>query len=135
MRFSRACLLAVASVLTCSSAGAAADSVEDCAAMSSLLRQARTDFPSLRQKKMEPGKCSFREAEYRCAWHFPGDAFDKSDAQAARLVRCVAAYPTAQPAKTRRGESAFAVDPDLTVLVPRPELDADGWNVVLTIRS
>lgn len=103
--------------------------------MGKLLHQARTDFSSLRQTKMDPGKCSFRAAEYRCAWHFPGDAFDMSDAQTARLVQCVAAYPAAAPLKARRGDTAFTVEPDLTVLIPAPELDGDGWNVVLTIRS
>jgi hypothetical protein len=118
-----------------SSAAAAASAGEDCAAMVSLLRQARTDFPSLREKKMDPGKCSFRASEYKCAWHFPGDKFDASDTQASRLVDCVAAYPASQRMKVRGREAAFAVDPDLTILIPAPELDDDGWNVTLTIRS
>ena len=103
--------------------------------MVSLLRQARTDFPSLRERKMDPGRCAFRASEFRCAWHFPGDKFDESDTQAKRLVGCVAAYPAAQPLKGKGDVSAFAVDPDLTVLIPKPELDGDGWNVQLTIRS
>ena len=85
------------------SSAMAATAPADCAAMVSLLHQARTDFQSLRQKKMEPGKCTLRETEYRCAWHFPGDAFDRSDAQAARLVQCVTAYPAAQTIKAPRG--------------------------------
>ena len=134
MRFRRIML----GVLSCTlpvGPAAAATAPADCAAMDSLLRAARSEFPALRQKKMDPGKCSFRESEYRCAWHFPGDRFDMSDAQAARLRQCVAVYPAAQPTKAGRGEAAFAIDPDLTVLIPMPELDADGWNVVLTIRS
>jgi|tagenome__1003787_1003787.scaffolds.fasta_scaffold20898428_2 hypothetical protein len=113
----------------------AATAPDDCAPMVRLLHQARTDFPSLRQEKMDPGKCSLRQTEYRCAWHFPGDRFELADAQASRLLQCVAGYPAAQPAKVKRGDSAFAVDPDLTIMVPRPELDGDGWNVLLTIRS
>lgn len=103
--------------------------------MAGLLRQARTDFQSLREKRMDSARCSFRASEYKCEWAFPGDAFAVSDAQAAKLVQCLAVYPAAQPLKAKRGESAFAVDPDLTVLIPNPQVDADGWKVRLTIRS
>jgi hypothetical protein len=113
----------------------AATAAPDCAAMVRLLHQARTDFPSLRRAKMNPGKCSYRETEYRCAWYFPGDRFDLSDAQAARLVQCMAEYPAAKPVKGKHNDSAFAVDPDLTIVMPRPELDGDGWKVTLVIRS
>jgi hypothetical protein len=125
-------------ILACILTGApamAAPAPGDCAAMVRLLHEARTDFPSLRQERMDPGKCSFSGTEYRCAWHFPGDRFDLSDAQATRLLQCVTGYPAAQPPKVKRGESAFAIDPDLTVIVPPPELDGEGWNVRLIIRS
>ena len=134
MRSTRVLLGALTFALARSSA-IAAIAPADCAAMNNLLRTARSDFPSLRQMKMEPGRCSFRAAEYRCGWHFPGDAFDKSDEQAKRLVGCVASYTAAQPAKARGGDSAFSIDPDLTVVIPAPQLDGDGWNVLLTIRS
>lgn len=134
MRSGRALL----GIVCCAFAGgsATASSIsEDCAPVADLLRQARTDFPSLRQKKMDPGKCSFRQSEYRCAWHFPGDAFDASDAQTTKLVECVAANAAAQRTKIKGRDAAFSVDPDLTVLIPAPQLDGDGWNVLLTIRS
>src|SRR5437868_13109696 len=125
-------LLGVLSCAVVGSSAAAATAPADCAAMANLLRQARTDFPSL--KKMAPDRCSFRDTEYRCEWSFPGDAFAVSNEQAARLVQCVAAAPTAQPVKGKKG--AFSFDPDLTVVVGAPEMDGDGdWTVRLRIQS
>jgi hypothetical protein len=136
MPFSRFILPAAASILASSSiSAAAAASAPDCAAMAKLLRDARTDFPSLRRIKMTPGKCSYRDTEYKCEWAFPGDAFAVSDEQSARLVQCVSANPAAQPAKSKRGQTAFAVDPDLTLLIGAPEVHTDGWKVTLKIQS
>jgi hypothetical protein len=129
-------LLPILSIaLVGSAANAATTSPPDCAAMASLIHQARTDFPSLRQKKMPAGKCVFRDTEYKCEWAFPGDAFAVSDEQATRLVQCVSIAPTAQAAKGKRGENAFVVDPDLTVLVGSPELDDGNWKVRVRILS
>ena len=136
MKFSRG-LLGITATMLASAAAATPAPVPapECAVMDSLLRQARTDFPSLRQRKVEPGQCSLRNSEFKCAWEFAGDRFDESDAQAARLVRCVAAYPTTQRVKAKGKDAAFAVDPDLTVLIPAPELGSDGWTVTLVIRT
>jgi hypothetical protein len=133
MQLSRVFLATVACAMVSSSVNAAATTPVECAALASLLRQARTDFPSLRRKKIEPGKCSYRDTEFKCEWAFPGDAFEVSNAEASKLVRCMAAQPGAQPAKGKRSESAFTVDPDLTVLVAAPDLDGDGWKVRLRI--
>lgn len=126
--------LAIALAATASASAAAAQSA-DCAATDLLLRQARTDFPALRQKKMAPGKCSFRDSEYKCEWTFTGDAFAVSDAEAAKLTQCIAAHPSAQQTGAKGGGKAFSLDPDLTVLVRGPEVDEDGWKVSLRIRS
>lgn len=129
-------LLPILSIaLVGSVANAATVSPPDCAAMANLIRQARTDFPSLRQTKMPAGKCAFRDTEYRCDWAFPGDTFSVSNAEAARLVHCVSIAPTAQAGKRKYGENAFSVDPDLTVLVRLPELDDGNWKVQLRILS
>lgn len=134
MAWSRVCLGMALSVLM--AAPAAAQGKPDCAVMDYILKQARTDFPSLRQKRMSPGSCYFKGSEYGCAWAFPGDAFDMSDAQADRLKQCIAAHPTAQPIKGKRGSTAFTIDPDLTVSVLAPEIDNNGnWTVRLLIQS
>jgi hypothetical protein len=134
MQLKRVLLPILSSALIGSAANAGSVRPE-CAALANLIRQARTDFPALRHKKMVAGKCAFRDTEYRCEWAFPGDAFAVSDAQAARLVQCLSIAPTAQSVKGKHGVNAFSVEPDLTVLVGLPELDDGNWKVRLRILS
>ncbi|MEO7635153.1 MAG: hypothetical protein ABIS38_05850 [Sphingomicrobium sp.] len=101
--------------------------------MSRLIRQARTDFPSLRSLKMQPGVCTLRRTEYRCGWAFPGDAFGAAEAQAAALVQCASTVAATAPRKLKRGETAVALESDLSLIVGAPAIDSGQWLVTLRI--
>lgn len=124
--------------LSCVLAGTsahAAPAQQACAALDALLHQAETDFVSLRQKKLQPGKCSFRSNEFKCEWAFPSDAFAVAEAQSAQLAQCVAQRRAYKQVSAKRGETAFLLEPDLSVVVGHPEGDLGDWKVKLRIVS
>ena len=106
---------------------------DQCAAADQLIRMARTDFAGLRTLKMQPGVCTLRAADYKCRWAFPGDAFGVAEAQAAHLLSCAAAKSASPPQKLKRGETAIALESDLSMIVGAPQIDDGRWLVTLRI--
>lgn len=106
---------------------------DPCAATSQLARTARTEFPALGKLKMQPGVCTLRPTEYKCRWAFPGDAFGVAEAQAAHLLQCAVGQSTTPPQKLKRGETAIALESDLSMIVGEPRIDDGQWQVTLRI--
>lgn len=106
---------------------------ENCAAMSHVVKTARNDFGALRSLKMQPGVCAFRASEYKCRWGFPGDAFGMAEAQAAAMLACAAAQSDTAPQKLKRGGMLVALEPDLSLVVAKPEIDDGRWVIVMRI--
>lgn len=104
-----------------------------CAATSRLVQTARSDFAALGALRMQPGICTLRKAEYKCRWAFPGDAFAVAEAQAANLLHCAAGKSASPPQKLKRGETAIALEEDLSLIVGAPRIDMGQWLVTLRI--
>ena len=110
-----------------------AAATDHCAATSQLARTARTDFPALGKLRMQPGICTLRQTEYKCRWAFPGDAFGVAEAQAAHLLQCATGQSSTPPQKLKRGETAIALESDLSLIVGEPKIDDGQWQVTLRI--
>ncbi len=106
---------------------------DPCAATSRLAQVARSDFAALKSLKMQPGICTLRQTEYKCRWAFPGDAFGVAEAQAANLLQCAAGESASPPQKLKRGETAIALEEDLSLIVGAPRIDMGQWLVTLRI--
>lgn len=113
----------------------AAGAPADCAALDDLLREAKTDFPALRDRRFDRAKCVQRGKAFRCDWSFPTDTFAAAEGQAERLKTCISVQQSAEPLPARRGETAFQVNPETSVLVRGPELDSGSWAIRLQIRT
>jgi len=121
--------LAVSSLAT----PALAVEANPCAALAGLVRQARTDFPSLKVKKLDAGTCKFARGEYRCIWRFPGDQFAVAEAQSGHVEHCALAQPGVEAIAAKKGETAFALEDDLTLYVAAPKMDLGDWTVGLRL--
>lgn len=115
--------------------GGAVAATPACQPVTRLLAQALTDFPSLRQKKLGTGTCVARKSEFKCEWAYPGDAFEGARMQSSELAQCVAVHPGAEARAANRGQQEFSLAPDLSVIVPVPEIDDGNWKVRLRILS
>lgn len=103
--------------------------------MAYIIQQARVDVASLKGQQVSKGRCASRGSEYGCAWAFPGDGYGYAEEEAARLNRCVGAFPTAQKVAGKRGSSTYTVEPDVTITVPAPEIDNNGnWVVSFKLK-
>lgn len=134
MKSSSAFVASISFVVMGTSAHAAAPA-QPCASMTALLHQAETDFASLRQKKLQAGKCSFRPSEFKCEWSFPSDAFAVAEAQTAQVSQCIAQRRGYKSVSAKRDEHRFTLEPDLSVVVAGPESDSGDWKVRLRIVS
>lgn len=117
------------------STAAMAASESDCAALDQLIREARTDFPALRTKKLEAASCSQQKRQFKCDWSFPADTFAEAQTQAARLGHCTAAQPGARMVSAKRGERAFQVNPATLVVIRGPKLDSGSWRIRLLVAT
>ena len=117
-----------AALLACASPAVAADN-PDCASLTALVRQARTDFQSLQKRKFDAGACALLKQEFRCSWAFPSDAFAIAEAQSARAEHCALAIPGVEAVAGKKGETGFTIDDDLAMYVSKPELDMGEWKV------
>lgn len=106
-----------------------------CKPLAKLLSEARADFGSLRQKKFDRAACSHRRSEFKCRWGFPGDAYAAAEAETAKLTRCMSELPGASPREAKRSQTAFEVEPNMSVVIGGPELDSGEWAVELKIVS
>ena len=104
--------------------------------MAWLIQQARIDFDNIRGKQIAKGRCFSRGKDFACGWAFPGDGYGFAEEETDKLKKCVAAYPTAQKIAGKRGSTEFAVEPDVIVTIPSPEIDGNGnWSVGFRIRQ
>ena len=104
--------------------------------MAWLIQQARIDFDNIRGKQIAKGRCFSRGKDFACGWAFPGDGYGFAEEETYKLKKCVAAYPTAQKIAGKRGSTEFAVEPDVIVTIPSPEIDGNGnWSVGFHIRQ
>jgi hypothetical protein len=117
----------------CATSARAAASGDGCEAMHQLISRARNDFPSLRELKMQPGACTLRGAEYRCAWVFPGDSFAAADAEKSAMVRCAANITAARGKRLKGGKTEIELDLDTAMLIADPQIESGQWQVVLRI--
>ena len=107
-----------------------------CQALALLVSEAQTDFDSLRQKRYPGAACAFRQSEFKCGWGFPGDQYGAAETEAERLTRCASEIPESSLQNEKRDEAAFAIPPDLSVVVKGPYIPSSGrWTVQLLIRS
>jgi hypothetical protein len=114
----------------------AADAANDkCAALNYLFAQARTEFPELARARLSPGVCSMMRQEFKCRWGFAGDRFVSAQEQASRLTECAAAASGAEPIKGKKGEVAYQLNPETSVFIRGPEMDAGEWALTLRITS
>lgn len=114
-------------------AAAAQDSADSCGALNYMLAQAKTEFPALKNSKVNAGQCSLVRREFRCQWGFPSDRFDAAKQQGARLMQCIAAQRGATALKPQRDEAGFQLNPDTTVHLRGPVLDSGEWMLTLRI--
>lgn len=119
--------------LTCALLNSPLSAASHCAASSQLVQKARTDFAALRALNMRPGVCTLRAKTYSCSWAFPGDAFAVAEAQAAQLVQCATGESEEPPLKLKRGETAIALERDLSMIVGAPRIDNGQWLVTMRI--
>ena len=130
MRFGLVTIAILGGTLLATPLGAA---TEHCAATKQLAQTARYDFPALGKLKMQPGICTLRQTEYKCRWAFPGDAFGVAEAQATHLLQCATVQSKTPPQKLKRGETAIALESDLSMIVGAPKIDDGQWQVTLRI--
>jgi hypothetical protein len=115
---------------------AAADTATDkCAALNYLFAQARTEFPELAHAKLAPGTCSLVRQEFKCRWGFAGDRYVAAQEQASRLNQCAAAASRAAAVKAKGGEVAYQLNPETSVFIQGPQMDAGEWALTLRIVS
>lgn len=125
--------LAAVLVATAMLSGPVAAANQACAPMNHVVKTARNDFTALRSLKMKPGICTFRSTEYKCRWAFPGDAFGTAEGQFEGMVQCAAAETAEAPRKLKRGQTLVALEPDLWLVVAKPEIDLGQWVIVMRI--
>ena len=126
---------ALGSLLLAGPASASGTPVGECAAMDYILAQARTEFPSLAQKRLNSGRCSLVKQEFKCAWGFSSDRFVDAQDEAAKLSRCAAGQPGAKPLKGKRGEVGYQINPETSVFIGRPAADDGNWKLSVRIVS
>jgi hypothetical protein len=126
-------LLVAAMLFVAPAPAIAAAASDDCAVLDVAFRQARTEFPALKNRQFGGGLCTYRTNEFKCAWGFPTDRYGDADDQIGRLQRCTAAQPHAQLLKKGRGETVYQIDPDTKVLIRGPEPYEGDWAIQLKI--
>ncbi|MBA3668667.1 MAG: hypothetical protein H0W71_01140 [Sphingomonas sp.] len=122
-------LALIASTLLASASPALAAVDPNCASLTALVHQARTDFQSLQTRKFEAGACALRKQEFRCSWSFPSDALAVAEAQSGQAEHCALAIPGVEAVAGKKGETGFTIDDDLIMFVSKPELDMGEWKV------
>ena len=115
--------------------GAPAVAQDQCAAMNYLLAQARSEFPELANKKLNPARCTMAKQEFKCVWGFSSDKFVDATELAARLAECTVAQPGAQPLDGKRGEVRVQLNPETSVSIRGPESSSGDWKLTLRIIS
>ena len=124
---------AAASLFLASASPALASQSSSCDPVAGLIRQARSDFQSLKMRKFESGTCTVRGLEFRCFWSFPSDAFAIAEAQSERVQHCALAQPGVEAVASKKGETGFALEDDLTLFVSAPQLDMGDWQVRIRV--
>ena len=125
----------MALVLVSTSAVPAATANEDCAVLDQLYQAARTDFPALKQKGFGGARCLYRSHDYTCAWSFSTDRFAEAETQKDRLQRCTAAQPQAKAISANRGEEAFQINPETSVVIRGPDPNDGNWKIQIKVKT
>jgi hypothetical protein len=114
------------------SVGAASD---DCAVLDLMLRQARTEFPTLRTKGFGGARCKYRTKEFKCEWPFSTDRYGEAETQIDRLERCTAAQHDAKLLEKKKHQAVFQIDPDTKVLIRGPDPYEGLWTIELKVTT
>lgn len=112
---------------------AAAD--DDCAVLDLAFRQARTEFPALKNRQFGGAQCRYGKKDFTCAWGFPTDRYGDAETQIDRLERCTAAQPNAQLVEKKSHRATFQIDPDTTVRIQGPVPYSGDWAIELKITT
>ena len=121
-------------LLLAAPASALGEPADRCAALNYLLAQARSDFPALKQARLNAGRCSMVRQQFKCQWAFPGDGFAAASDQASRLTDC-AAQSGAKPIEAKRGEKGFQLNPETSLFIRGPEIESGDWTLTLRIAT
>ncbi len=130
----RAFVPALALLLVSTPAAPAPDSSGECAVLDQILREARTDFAALKGKHFG-ARCFYAKHEFKCEWSFSTDKYGEAETQLERLERCTAAQPHAEPLTAKRGEAAFQINPETSVVMRGPNPDSGLWKIQLKITT
>ena len=126
-------IAAVFSVLSVPTlAGSPAD---DCTVLEAAFRQARTEFPALKNKQFGGALCRYKKYEFTCEWGFSSDKFGEAEDQIARLERCTAAQPKATLLEKKHQKATFELNPETKVIIRGPDPNAGDWAIQLKIIS
>lgn len=126
-----ALLLILALLPFATSASAIPSPSDDCSVLDWAFREARTEFPALKNRQFGGALCTYRKNEFRCEWGFPTDRYGDAEMQIARLERCTAAQPNAKLLEKGGHEAVFQIDPDTKVLIRGPEPYNGDWAIQL----
>jgi hypothetical protein len=113
----------------------AASSGDDCAVLDIAFRQARTEFPTLKNRQFGGALCRYKSKEFTCEWGFPTDRYGDAETQIGRLERCTAAQPNAQLVEKKSHGATFQIDPDTRVRIQGPVPYSGDWAIELKITT
>jgi hypothetical protein len=125
----------LALLLVGTSTSAATKVSDDCAVLDLAFRQARTEFPALKNRQFGGALCSYRKNEFTCEWRFTSDGYGDALTQIDRLERCTAAEPNAALLEKKHQHATFQIDPDTKVLIGGPDADNGDWAIQLKITT
>ena len=108
---------------------------DDCAVLNFAFRQAKTEFPALKNKQFGGARCRYRQVQFSCEWGFSSDKFAEAQDQISRLERCIAAQPRAALLEKKRSQAMYQLDPDTKVLIRGPDANAGDWAIQLQITT
>ena len=108
---------------------------DDCAVLDLAFRQARTEFPALKNRQFGGALCRYRTKEFTCEWGFPTDRYGDAETQIGRLERCTAAQPNARLVEKKAHQATFQIDPDTQVRIAGPQPYSGDWAIELKITT
>lgn len=104
---------------------------DDCSVLDWAFREARTEFPALKNRQFGGALCTYGRNEFKCEWGFPTDRYGDAQLQIERLERCTAAQPNAKLIVKSRDQAVFQLDPDTKVLIRGPDPYNGDWAIQL----
>jgi hypothetical protein len=108
---------------------------DDCSVLDWAFREARTEFPALKNRQFGGALCTYRTNEFKCEWGFPTDRYGDAQTQIERLERCTAAQPNAKLVEKGHQQAVFQIDPDTKVLIRGPDPYDGDWAIQLKFTS